>query len=175
MAGRSVDDRIDELYGLAAGEFVAARNQLVRELKKEGDKEVAAAVAALRRPSAAAWAVNQLARRRRGELEQLVALGAELREAQAGAMAGADATELRAAARARREAVAALADVATAILAGEGSSPAAHRDAIVATLEAATLDAGAGGAVLAGRLASELEPPSGFGDADGDGGAWATP
>ena len=164
MAGTAVDDAIDDLYGLAPGEFVAARNELVKRLKKEGDKEAAARVAALRRPSAAAWAVNQLVRRRRDELEQLIGLGAALREAQAEAMAGADADELRSAARARRDAVAAMADLAAAILAEDGSSPAAHRDAIVATLEAATVDPDAGEAVLQGRLTSELEPPSGFGD-----------
>ncbi|MFP5317053.1 MAG: hypothetical protein ACLGI2_02030 [Acidimicrobiia bacterium] len=167
MAGIDVDEAVGDLYGLAPGEFVAARNELVRKLKKEGDKEAAATVAALRRPNAAAWAVNQLVRRRRAELEQLVNLGAALREAQAEAMAGADADELRAAGRARREAVAALADTAAAILAEDGSSPAAHVNAINATLEAATLDPEAGEAVLGGRLTTELEPPTGFG-AGGD-------
>jgi hypothetical protein len=168
MAGSAVDEAIDELYGLPPGDFVAARNELVKKLKREGDKESAATVAALRRPSAAAWAVNQLVRRRRSELEQLIGLGAALREAQAEAMAGADADELRSAARARREAVAAMADLAAAILAEDGSSPAAHVNAISATLEAATLDPDAGGTVLEGRLSTELEPPSGFGDGDGD-------
>lgn len=167
MAATPVDDAIDDLYGLAPGEFVAARNELVKQLKKKGDKEAAGTVAALRRPNAAAWAVNQLARRRRADLEQLIGLGAALREAQAEAMAGADADELRNAGRARREAVAALAGVAAAILAEDGSSPAAHLNAINATLEAATLDPEAGETVLQGRLTAELEPPSGFG-AGGD-------
>lgn len=168
MAASTVEQAVDELYGLAPGEFVGARNDLVKKLRKAGDKEGAAAVATLRRPSAAAWAVNQLVRRRRPELEQLIGLGAALREAQAEAMAGADADELRAAARARREAVAAMADMAAAILAEDGSSPAAHVNAINATLEAATLDPDAGRTVLEGRLTSELEPPSGFGDGDVD-------
>ncbi|HEX6597455.1 MAG TPA: hypothetical protein VF045_10995 [Acidimicrobiales bacterium] len=168
MAGSAVDEAIDELYRLPPGDFVAARTELVKKLKKEGNKESAATVAALRRPSAAAWAVNQLVRRRRSELEQLIGLGAALREAQAEAMAGADADELRSAARARREAVAAMADLAAAILAEDGSSPAAHVNAISATLEAATLDPDAGRTVLEGRLSTELEPPTGFGDGDFD-------
>ena len=155
-----------ELFGLEPGDFVAARNQLVKSLRKAGDREVAGRVADLRRPSPAAWAVNQLSRRRREELEGLVRLGQALRDAQEQALGGADAQLLRGAGRARRDAVAGLADVAVAMLAERGSGAEAHAAEIVATLDAASLDPQAGEAVLAGRLTSALDPPSGFGVGD---------
>lgn len=156
-------DVTDELYEVDPADFVARRNELVRELRKSGDRELAAAVAKLRRPSPAAWAINQLARRERAPLEALVRLGEQLRSAQAQALAGAAADLLREAARARRDAVAALADSAVALLAERGAGTAGHRQEVAATLEAASLDPEAAEAVLAGRLSAALEPPSGFG------------
>ena len=43
-------------------EFTAARNRLAAELRKNGHPDAARAVAGLRKPSAALWAVNRLAR-----------------------------------------------------------------------------------------------------------------
>ena len=67
-----MDAVTEELYALDPGDFVTARNELVKRLKKAGDKQLAAEVGKLRRPSPAAWAVNQLARRHRSDLEELV-------------------------------------------------------------------------------------------------------
>ena len=161
-----MDEATDELYGLDPNDFVAGRNELVRRLRKAGDRERAAEVAKLRRPSPAAWAVNQLVRRHRAELEELVGLGEVLRSAQDRALAGEESGDLRQAARARRDAVARLADHAERILAERGGAPGAHAGEVVATLEAASLDEEAAAAVLAGRLSSELHPPSGFGTMD---------
>lgn len=152
-----------ELYAADPGDFVAARNELVKRLKKAGDKQLAAEVAKLRRPSPAAWAVNQLARRHRPELEDLVAKGEELRAAQDRALAGAEAGDLRQAGRARRDAVARLVELAEGILGERGG---AYGGEVAATLEAASLDAEAAAAVLGGRLTAELQPPSGFGAFD---------
>jgi hypothetical protein len=154
---------VDELYGLDPNDFVAARNDLVKRLKKEGDKALAADVAKLKRPTPAAWAVNQLARSHRDDIEELVRLGEVLRDAQDRALAGDDPGDMRQAGRARRDAVARLADVADRLLVGRGGAAGAHASDVIATLEAASLDADAGAAVLAGRLSTELEPPSGFG------------
>ena len=155
-----------DLFGLDPGEFVGARNELVKALRKAGDRELAARVAELRRPSPAAWAVNQLARNRREDLENLVGLGRALREAQEQALGGADAQLLRQAGRARRDAVVALADAAVDLLDERGSGADAHTGEITATLEAASLDLRHGEAVLAGRLTAALHPSSGFGEAD---------
>jgi hypothetical protein len=56
------EDAVAGLYQLPVAEFVAARDQLVRQLRAAGDREAARRVAALRRPSISAWAANQLAR-----------------------------------------------------------------------------------------------------------------
>jgi hypothetical protein len=157
------DDVVDGLYELDPNDFVAARNDLVKRLKKEGEKARAAEVATLKRPTPAAWAVNQLARRHREELEELVRLGEALRDAQDRALAGDDPGDMRQAGRARRDAVARLAERADRLLVERGGAAGAHAGDVTGTLEAASLDAEAGAAVLVGRLSTELEPPSGFG------------
>ena len=156
----------DELYGLDPNDFVAARNDLVKRLKKAGDKGRATEVAALKRPTPAAWAVNQLVRDRRADVEELVRLGEVVREAQDRALAGDEPGDLRQAGRSRRDALARLVDRADHLLVGRGGATGAHSGPVAATLEAASLDADAGATVLAGRLATELQPPSGFGAFD---------
>jgi hypothetical protein len=153
----------DELYDVDPADFVARRTELVRRLRAEKRRDEAARVAKLRRPSPAAWALNRLARRHRAELEALVRLGDDLRAAQSRALGGGGGTELRQAARDRRDAVAALTGVAARLLAERGGGVDAHLPGVTATLDAASLDPDAGATVLAGRLSTELEAPSGFG------------
>ena len=179
MAGDDSDSALrqatEELFALDPADFVAARNALVRRLRKEKHREQAEAVARLRRPTPVAWAVNQLARRHREELDALLALGDALRTAQTQTLAGADAADLRQAGRVRRDAVAGLADLATAFLADRGAGADAHRAEVIATLEAASLDPQAAVEVSSGRLTSGLDPPSGFGEIGGFGGDDAGP
>jgi hypothetical protein len=154
----------EELYGVDPADFVAARNELVKGLRREGERDLAAKVGKLRRPTPAAWAINQLVRRDPEGVEDLVRRGEELRAAQDRALAGAHADDLREAARARRDVVAALSDTAAGFLTERGVGADAHRNEITATLEAASLDHAAAAAVQGGRLSTALEPPSGFGD-----------
>jgi hypothetical protein len=70
-----------QLYALRPAEFMQARSEFVREAKAAGDKETAARIGKLRKPSQAAWALNLLARREPGELQRLGNLGAALRDA----------------------------------------------------------------------------------------------
>jgi hypothetical protein len=158
----------DELFGLAPEEFVAARDELARRLRREGDAEAARLVKAMRRPPLSAWAVNQLARGQEKALDQLLAAGERLRAAHREALAGGDAAELRAAARAEREAVAGLVAAALARL-REGGHPAtdATRDRVAATLHAAAASPEAADLVRHGRLTADLDP-SGFGTAPDD-------
>ena len=79
----------DDLYRLAPEDFTAARDAEVKERKAAGDKEGAAALEALRKPSVAAWLVNRLAADQPGLLGQLLDLGPELAQAQSGRDAGA--------------------------------------------------------------------------------------
>src|SRR6516165_4082270 len=99
-----LDSAADELYGLAPGEFTAARDRIAAEARAAGDGESAAAIKKLKRPTVAAWLANLLARRRAGDVERLVAFGQSLREAQEQL----DASELRHLSQQRYEVVGAL-------------------------------------------------------------------
>jgi hypothetical protein len=157
----------DDLFGLAPEAFVAARDDLARRLRRQGDPEAARQVKALRRPPLSAWAVNQLARGDEPALDRLLAAGERLRAAQQAALAGGAAAELREAARAEREAVAGLVAAALARL-GQVGHPAtdATRSRVAATLHAAAASPEAADLVRHGRLTADLDP-SGFGAAPG--------
>src|SRR6187397_557328 len=92
----------DELFGLPLPDFTPARDARAKELK--ADKALAAAVKALKKPSLAAWVVNLLVRRDAEQVEQVLAVGAALREAQATL----DGAELRALTKQRRQLTAAV-------------------------------------------------------------------
>ncbi|MEX0168275.1 hypothetical protein [Streptomyces sp. LMG1-1-1.1] len=76
-----VDKVTDELYALKPAEFVPARDRHVAQAREAGDAAAAKAIAALRRPSLAAWAANLLARKRLREAQDFLTLGETLREA----------------------------------------------------------------------------------------------
>ncbi|NDZ97031.1 hypothetical protein G3I13_17945 [Streptomyces sp. SID6673] len=77
-----IDEIVDELYGLPPAEFVARRNALAKEAKGAGRTRLAAEVAALRRPTRVAWAVNQWARHDPDGVGAILDLAAELAAAQ---------------------------------------------------------------------------------------------
>ena len=168
----SVD--VDDLYGLPLDRFVPERASLVRELRSGGEREQAAVVSALRKPSVAAWAVNQLTRTQRREIEALYAAGDALREVQAGVLSGsADARELRSAAESERAAVDALVALARGLLSSGGQELTATTiERVADTLHAAALDDEARREVSDGRLVRELRH---VGLGGGLGGAVAAP
>src|SRR5215207_9476709 len=153
----------DELFGLPPEEFVAARDDLARRLRHEGEPEAAKQVKVLRRPPLSAWAVNQLARRPGEGLGPLLAAGERLRAAHQAALAGEGAAELRAAAKDERDAVAGLVRSAMELL-GEAGHPTtdATRDRVAATLHAAAASPEAAAQVGSGRITADLDP-AGFG------------
>ena len=154
----------DDLYDLDPKEFTAARDRLAAELRKAGDRDAAAEVKALRRPTVTAWALNQLARRHGDEVRLLLAASAEVARAQVEASGGGDASAFRQLTRERRELVHRLAGAGVELLdEREPGSGAGRRDALVSALEAASMDEEGGEALLAGRLATEPEPSSAFG------------
>jgi hypothetical protein len=149
---------IDDLYGLPLDRFVAERTALARELRGAGRREEAGEVAALRKPSVAAWAVNQLVRTQGRAVDQLFEAGDELREAQDGVLAGrGDAGSLRDAVARKRVAVDELTQTARGLLTSQGHelSPTIV-DRVSDTLHAAALDDGARVQVRDGRLEREL-------------------
>src|SRR5579872_5994374 len=95
-----------DLYGLPLEQFTEQRNALARELRTDGRRDEAAALSKLRKPSVAAWAVNQLVRTQRREVDALFLAGDALMRAQADLLAhGGEAGALRAAVDAERAAV----------------------------------------------------------------------
>jgi hypothetical protein len=112
-----------DLYGLPLDEFVPQRTELEKRLRKDGDRERAAAVKKLPKPSVAAWAVNQASRCRPKERRALLAASKELREVQERLLAGdASAAELEKAVAAQREAIDGLVEAASGLLTSEGKS-----------------------------------------------------
>ena len=170
MSSTMVGVELDDLYGVPLDRFVPERATLVRALRSAGEREKAAAVAALRKPSVAAWAVNQLVRSRRAEVDALLRAGDALREAQAGVLSGgADARDLRAAADRERGTVDDLVDTARGLLSSSGQELSATTlERVADTLHAAALDDDARVQVNDGRLVRELRHVglgAGLGDA----------
>jgi hypothetical protein len=148
---------IDALYALPAEQFVAARNALVKQLKADKRKDEAAEVAALRRPSVVAWALNQVARDDPDAVTILVEAAQGVADAQREVMDGGDARALRAATAAQRGAAAEVIEPAVR-LAGANNA-----DAVATTLDAALADEDLTARLQAGTLTETLDAPAGFG------------
>jgi len=143
----------EELYALSPGDFTAARDERVAEARTSGNRDLARAIGALRRPTVSAWLVNQLVREARDQVGELLALGESLRQAQQD-LAGEQVRELSAQ---RRRLVAALVAEAKRLAGRDGREVGLQVEREVeATLQAALADAGAEAAVRAGCLASPL-------------------
>ena len=167
-----MDPEAEALYGLPLEEFTKARDALARARAKDGNKDGAAAIKALRKPSVAAWALNQLARRHPDDVAALLEAGDRLRRAQTAALEGGDPAELREASRAEGAEVQALAGQARSILtdAGRGGSP-TQEERLTTTLRAAAVDPEAGDLLRRGVLTGELSAAGfGFGTATDDDG-----
>lgn len=150
----ALDVAADALYALPRDEFTPARDVRVREARAAGDKPLAAQLGKLRRPTVAAWLVNNLARHRPEELAGLAALGETMRAAHEQL----DGPALRRLSEQRRELVAALGrsvrELAEAV--GEEVSEPVSRelDGMFAT---ALADPAAARALASGRLSSPKE------------------
>ncbi|HST17774.1 MAG TPA: hypothetical protein VLK36_08910 [Gaiellaceae bacterium] len=139
----AIDEVADRLYGLPPEEFTHARDEAVRALKADGRSEDAADAKALRKPTAAAAAVNRLVREHRGDVDRFLEANSALRDAQ---LAGKG--DLETATAKQRQSLERLVQ--------EGGED------VRQSLTAAAVDDEAAAELLAGRLARELEP-RGFG------------
>ena len=152
----------DELYGLRPADFTGARDEQVAQARKSGDRELAAEIKSLRRPTTSAWLANLLARTRSDQVAELLDMGEALRQAQAN-LSG---DELRRLSAQRHRVVSALAQEARRVAyeQGERISDAVQQE-LEGTLEAALADPRAGEAVRVGRLTGALSY-SGLGEVD---------
>lgn len=150
-------DVADELYGLPLGDFVSSRNQRAKEFKSGGnaEKELAAAVGKLPKPSVAAWAVNMLSRNASDEVGRVLDLGTALQEAQRSL----DGAELRELAQQRQALIAAVVGRAREVTSELGQPITdATAEEVEQTLRAAMADPTAATAVRAGRMATAISP-----------------
>ncbi len=156
----SFDAAGTELYGLDLAQFIPARDDVVRTLKAAGDDASARQVKALKKPSLAAWALNQLVREDRVQVDALLALGGELRVAQT-SLAG---DELRALTGQRVRVVRALAHRTADIAAAAGHLLSnTVFDQVARSLDAALTDPDAAAALIEGHLVTDLSY-AGLGD-----------
>jgi hypothetical protein len=152
-------DSPDDLYGLPLDRFVPARAALVKALRAQKRREAAAEVAGLRKPSVAAWAVNQLVRTQPKALQALFETGDDLARAQAQAGAGKGGGDaMRDATHRQRDATRELLAAAEGLLSSEGKGVSqATLERVGETLRAAANDDSARRQVVGGCLTRELQ------------------
>ena len=156
----SLDDELDRLYRFPLTQFVKARNDLAASLKKSGDADAAKRVKELAKPSASAWAINQLYWTSRPRFDDLIAASDRYRKAQSAALAG-DPADLTDAEQWRRRAIEEAIQTVRAIL-GESDPAGPLMRRIQTTLEALATYGSENPNPLKGRLTEDLEAP-GFG------------
>jgi hypothetical protein len=152
------EQRLDELYREHPEDFVAIRNDLVKALTADGDRDEAERLKKLRRPTTTAWLINRVSLDSPELLDGFAAASRAVEEAQRRALAGdEEATiEWRAAAAREREATADVVEGAERVArdAGHPASPRAL-ELVVETLRAAGGDPGLRDHVVGGRLERE--------------------
>jgi hypothetical protein len=152
------EEEIDRLYGLPLDEFTRSRDELARRIRREGNGGLAAEIKQLRKPSLAAWVVNQLARQRELDMQRLFKAGEQLAGAQVEAIRAHSGDAFLDARRDQQHALEALAARAREILVDAGRGPAVL-DRVVSTLRAGSLTEDGRVLLKSGRLTEELEPP----------------
>ena len=157
-----LDSAVGELYGLHPDEFLGARRTLAAQAKADKEIGLAKAIDSIRKPTAAAWAINQLVRARPADVERLVDLAAGLHEAQEKM----DGAALKTLSRERTKLVDELVRSTTEVAKAAGgamSTPVANQ--VRETFVAALATTAAAEAVGSGQLTRALSY-AGFGDVD---------
>lgn len=150
------DAELDELFAAKPEDFTALRSKLAAAAKGRGDAEAAKRIAAVRKPTTAAWVVNRLVVGDKSVRERVD----DLRERLRAAHAEMDGERIRGLSAEQRRLVDELAKAGFSE-ASLADPPAALRDDVVGTLQAAVADPDV--AARLGRLA-KAERWSGFGD-----------
>jgi hypothetical protein len=153
----NLEKEIDRLYGLPVEEFTAARNELAKRLRADGERAAPARVKELRKPTIAAGVVNRLARSERMNMRALLSAGERLRNAQAKLLEGGSPNAVHKAADDERRALSALLDAARR----DGATEPVLRK-VEQTLRAGAIDEDARELIEQGRLTDDLQP-IGFG------------
>jgi hypothetical protein len=151
---RTLDESLlRQLYSTPPPEFVAARNDLVKALRRDKRRDEATALAELRRPGWDDWALNAVASAAAAAVAGFADAAADVRAAQAAAIEGREGPDIRVALRDLRDRSAEVVRGAEAALAGVGRQPGpgevnarlsevAASDVAVAQLRAGVLGSG---------------------------------
>ena len=134
-----LEQAADELYGADLDEFVSERSRLAKELRDNGRRDDAQALAAFRKPSLPAWVLNQLARRNRRDVDLLLDAGHHLLEAQAKVLSGAEHDSFERARTTEREALDRLTRDAEELLREQGGASAGTINQIRESLNVAAI------------------------------------
>jgi hypothetical protein len=147
----------EKLLAVAPDRFVTERKALAKKLREGGRAEDAAAVEALRKPTAVVFAVNRAARDRPKAAKSAADAAARVGKAQLG---GGNPEAFRKAAAELDDALDLLADVAVAHVAPSGKSATeAMRRRVRDLLRSAVADEDARAALARGALTEELDAP----------------
>jgi hypothetical protein len=147
---------IERLYGLPLEEFTAERDAAAKALRAAGDRDAATEVKRLRKPSRLAWALNQVRRQDSAAVDDLLAAGQRLQDAQRQLVEAGERGLLRDAAAEERELVGKVAELAERELAASGHpANATAQGKLFSTLHAAAADPEVRAELAAGRLLGE--------------------
>ena len=144
------------LYGAAFEDFTAQRDALAKRLREEGSRADADRVRKLKKPSRAAWAVNQGVRSDPKAAKRLIDSGKRLEAAQQAALSGDGKAQLRKAMATHQEAVEEMLGAVEAGLGGDRLSPAIF-DRVRETLRAVAGDEELAAELRDGRLTEDRE------------------
>jgi hypothetical protein len=150
---------LDALYQGPLDEFIALRKALAAALKREGQAEASAAALKLQKPSASAWAVNQVYWQARDTWNQLLSASDAVRGLQERMLAGHSSDSHEAIAK-RQRAAHAVVERAVAALRDSGNAVTdATRQRIAVTVDAIAAYGSNSSVYVPGRLTTDLDPP----------------
>jgi hypothetical protein len=150
----ALGEEAGRLYGLPLEDFVAERDKAARAARQAGRKEAAAAISSLRKPTLAAWAVNQLARTNRRDVDLLLDSGKRLLDAQRESLEKGGRAGLDRARSSVDQAVARLQEAARVVLGERASETTLTR--VADTLRAAAIQPEARQELATGTLVKEV-------------------
>jgi hypothetical protein len=145
----------DELADVPPERFVAARDELARRLKDEGNTSEAAEVKRLRKPTVAQWITEQVRRHHSGDVDALRAASSEVAAAQETAITSGNRDALRDASAQRRDALDGVGRAVDEVLAKD-LRPAQYRDEVLSVIESGVTEEIAAGTF---GLRDDLELP----------------
>jgi hypothetical protein len=154
----ALERELDALYQLPPDRFTATRNELAERLRADGQGEAAQQVKALRKPTAAVWLVNRLAREDELDVQRLLKAGESMTKTQEKVARGQSGEGFLAARREEQRALERLARAARKLADREGVGSSAI-DRATQTLRAAALTEEGRKLLKRGRLTEELQPP----------------